>query len=1236
LHNLKSKSITRKLKTLENSNNTNNKGQEFKSLAVPTLNSVKASADGYTISALFNVDSVPILPATDPYEFYVELDGVPVPIIRVRRTIVNFKTTLCRVATTQSLTATYNNGSSGVGATLTFSGATQSALVINSIALAANDRVLVKNQDPRYNGMYRVTNIGSASTNWVLTRDITADSPSDIKDMAVYVESGTNIGTWQVTATELDTNGNIVVGTSEFSFEKISNDTAKTYEIELSAPIKRNMDASLSYFPGVTDYITNNNSEALASLENEPVDVSEVKFPYNYFDPILWAADGYVESVPNGALFERSIGLKSAPVVYDDGAPYGDVTLHKSISQTYTGMNIHYFKAFRSSNNTEASAVESGGRFFIQDILENTVRIANNLGGATNQSQFETIGDGYNYYIVNYLDKVSSASPTIKYIEFGLTASSPKNYVLEVKLTYDSAWTPLIFMYASNRTLEYYRYVFTTAVQLYAVRIRYRGDYYYLANQGLATVAAKDTVSGIEAVRISHFSDFSDANEFLDTYGFPNSERLDPQGEGWFAFVEGTSFYDWDIINEGKVWSESRGIDESALGKKLFNFNNSLLAVVGNKIYTFDPTSTASASEYTASSAVNDFVVHNNKLYVGLQGGSILVSQDGATFEAPGALSNLPPVKALASFQNRLWIGTSLDASNIGYIYSYIDTSNTRTVRRKFEGYEILSLGASTRYLFVGLGSQSNNSKKGLIYVFEGTDFTQAYNTQQDRVEQIEYYAAKNQIWAGCSDGSIYVFTFTSTGTISTVSRLKQLGSPSGFSFLNFKDSPDNEFFWTITSNEVVVYSSDFETFYEVYQPSATSIRDVAYFGQSVYGIGLDGNLYLVDLALFQTDERKVYIQTRDIAGNESTTVIDDSIIFGLPSTSSTETAEIQGAIFQIKIPIIYEKQPTTANGSYTIYTTVQKWSSSDSIEVYLNNNTTPESSSTYTNLNNGSIQFNSAKLSTDSVFITIISPSSQDLQKVAEYETEDKTSALFAPYRLSKQTGIYESEPFYAPSLNRWDKISVNMHFESADLQVDVYVRAADTRSECLNAAWSNPFTYSTINTTSALGIVLKEYSIHDYNGKWLQFKLVLSTSSINKTPKVDFVNLSYFSARDTYFFTKRFDTADESTAAIPPTIRRGLLTYNGIENGGRIQFKYYSDDDLSDSFDITRYIDITPNTVFNLETPARYIRFAILIVSSGDPEDPSSAAIVDEFAVQLETGEQDLYWMNPDIPVE
>ncbi len=83
--------------------------------------------------------------------------------------------------TAGNLNATYNNGTAGVGATLTNAG-TQAALVIDGVTLNTSDRVLIYNQTNGYeNGVYTVTDTGSASTNWVLTRATDADSyePND-------------------------------------------------------------------------------------------------------------------------------------------------------------------------------------------------------------------------------------------------------------------------------------------------------------------------------------------------------------------------------------------------------------------------------------------------------------------------------------------------------------------------------------------------------------------------------------------------------------------------------------------------------------------------------------------------------------------------------------------------------------------------------------------------------------------------------------------------------------------------------------------------------------------------------------------------------------------------------------------------------------------------------------------------------------------------------------------------
>ena len=97
----------------------------------------------------------------------------------------------CRVGTTADLSATYNNGSSGVGATLTAS--SNGAIVIDGVSLSVNDRVLVKNQTTASeNGIYVVSTQGDGSTAFVLTRATPEDQPSELSGGAfVFVEEGT-------------------------------------------------------------------------------------------------------------------------------------------------------------------------------------------------------------------------------------------------------------------------------------------------------------------------------------------------------------------------------------------------------------------------------------------------------------------------------------------------------------------------------------------------------------------------------------------------------------------------------------------------------------------------------------------------------------------------------------------------------------------------------------------------------------------------------------------------------------------------------------------------------------------------------------------------------------------------------------------------------------------------------------------------------------------------------------
>ena len=130
------------------------------------------------------------------------------------------------VATTGNLTATYNNGTSGVGATLTNSG-TQVALEIDGVAMATNDRVLVWQQTTGLqNGVYVVTTVGSGSTNWVLTRSSDADTSSEGDPNSLgggdyfFVQSGDTLGYHSYICVNTSA---IVFGTTSIDFNEFSS-----------------------------------------------------------------------------------------------------------------------------------------------------------------------------------------------------------------------------------------------------------------------------------------------------------------------------------------------------------------------------------------------------------------------------------------------------------------------------------------------------------------------------------------------------------------------------------------------------------------------------------------------------------------------------------------------------------------------------------------------------------------------------------------------------------------------------------------------------------------------------------------------------------------------------------------------------------------------------------------------------------------------------------------------------
>lgn len=159
----------------------------------------------------------------------------------------------CDYATTTNLgTVIYNNGTSGVGATLT-KDTPFATLAIDGHTFVSpadiGERILVKDEtNTAYNGVYTVTNVGSAGTAWVLTRATDFDSAGsgvdqiDAGDFFFVTSGAVNGNTSWVQQTPLP----ITVGTTGIVFNQFGAPVTYTagtgldlngFEFSLETPV---------------------------------------------------------------------------------------------------------------------------------------------------------------------------------------------------------------------------------------------------------------------------------------------------------------------------------------------------------------------------------------------------------------------------------------------------------------------------------------------------------------------------------------------------------------------------------------------------------------------------------------------------------------------------------------------------------------------------------------------------------------------------------------------------------------------------------------------------------------------------------------------------------------------------------------------------------------------------------------------------------------------------------------
>lgn len=116
-----------------------------------------------------------------------------------------------KCATTADLGGTYNNGTAGVGATISVAGGIST---IDGYTLGATDRVLVKDQaTPAENGIYSVTSLGTPT---VFTRTADFDTPAEMTSGSFVFDTNKALGYVQISPDV------VTVGTSAVQFSQQS------------------------------------------------------------------------------------------------------------------------------------------------------------------------------------------------------------------------------------------------------------------------------------------------------------------------------------------------------------------------------------------------------------------------------------------------------------------------------------------------------------------------------------------------------------------------------------------------------------------------------------------------------------------------------------------------------------------------------------------------------------------------------------------------------------------------------------------------------------------------------------------------------------------------------------------------------------------------------------------------------------------------------------------------------
>ena len=207
-------------------------------------------------------------------------------------------------ATTTNLSANYDNGASGVGATLTADTSRAWVGIDSHTTFAVGNRILIKDQtDGKQNGIYTITDLGSVSAPWVLTRATDSDN-SPAGEMAYgdfcFVQNGGQAGFGFI----VNTTGTISIGTTSISYVQFNAGQVVIAGNGLteSTPGTIAIDTTITTDLSTAQTLTN---KTLTSPKiNEDVALTATATELNYVDGVTSAIQTQLDGKVDESLFD--------------------------------------------------------------------------------------------------------------------------------------------------------------------------------------------------------------------------------------------------------------------------------------------------------------------------------------------------------------------------------------------------------------------------------------------------------------------------------------------------------------------------------------------------------------------------------------------------------------------------------------------------------------------------------------------------------------------------------------------------------------------------------------------------------------------------------------------------------------------------------------------------------------------------------------------------------------------